>query len=130
MRALRRTVITSLSAAAMLAASAAPSLAHECVNASKQNQAAGVQVVFDINSGGIVWVSKGLQQRIDQGLVNPDTGEGFRGLMGFDVDGDGAADVSTWIVGPDGEIPMVAQTNGAACQGVVNIEAYFACMSS
>ncbi|HEX6517435.1 MAG TPA: hypothetical protein VF049_17860 [Nocardioidaceae bacterium] len=132
MRVLRRTVITSLSAAALLGAGAAPSLAHECVNASKQDQAAGVQVIMDLSTseGGIEWVSQGLERRIDNGLVNPETGEGFHGLMGFDLDGDGSADVSTWIVGPEGEIPTVAQTSGAPCNGVVNLEDYFGCMSS
>ena len=36
--------------------------------------------------------------------------EGFHGLVAFDVNSDGIADFSTWIgVGPDGEVPLVAQ---------------------
>ena len=68
-----------------------------------------------------MWVSKGLQGRIDRGLVDPATGEGFSGLIGFDVDGDGAADFATFIVGPNDEIPLQAQMNGATCKGIVNI---------
>ena len=101
--------------------------AHECVNISKQNQAAGVQIVFG-EGDAPVWISSGLQKRIDAGLVDLDTGEGFSGLIGFDFDGDKVADVATFIVGPDGEIPRQAQDNGAPCAGVVNFEALFACM--
>ena len=100
------------------------------MNASK-NQAAGVQVVIDGNTGAIVWVSNGLQHRIDQGLVDPDTGEGFSGLLGFDFDGDGVTDLSTYIVGPNLALPERAQLNGAACHGVISIEAFFTeCVSS
>jgi hypothetical protein len=48
------------------------------------------------------------------------------GLIAFDVNGDGIADFSTWIdVGPDGEIPLVAQLSGPACQGLTNLCIYF-----
>lgn len=99
------------------------------MNASK-NQAAGVQLVIDVNTGAIVWTSKGLQQRIERGVVDPDTGEGFSGLLGLDLDGDGAVDVSTYIVGPNAEIPDAAQFNGAVCHGVINLEVFFTqCLS-
>ena len=73
-----------------------------------------------------VWISNGLQRRIDQGVVDPLTGEGFHGLIGFDLDGDGVADVSTWVgVGPEGtEIPDNAQENGPACRGLTNLFVY------
>ncbi|NUT35332.1 MAG: hypothetical protein HOV79_19945 [Hamadaea sp.] len=103
---------------------AVPAAAHECVNASKK-QTAGVQVVIDVNTGQAVWFSHGLQQRIDRGLVDPDTGEGFRGLVGFDLNGDGVTDVSTYIVGPEMEIPQQAQFNGPACHGVTNVGVFF-----
>ena len=121
---IRRLVLGSVAVTTALLAAAGPAWAHECVNADK-NQTAGVQVVIDVNTGAVVWVSNGLQQRIDHGLVDPDTGEGFSGLLGFDLDGDAAADVSTYIVGPDAEIPEEAQFNGAACHGVINIEVFF-----
>ena len=120
--------VVALVAAALIAAG--PVWANHCMNASK-NQAAGVQVVIDGNTGAIVWVSNGLQHRIDQGLVNPDTGEGFSGLLGFDFDGDGVTDLSTYIVGPNLALPEQAQLNGAACHGIISIEAFFTqCVSS
>ncbi|MGE9809046.1 hypothetical protein [Janibacter sp. G1551] len=128
MRLIRRVVIGTIASVGVLGLTAGPALAHECVNASKQNQSAGVQLV--LGDAGPVWISQGLQQRIDQGLVDFETGEGFHGLIGFDMDGDAVADLSTWIVGPDGEIPLQAQFNGQPCKGVTNIETYFTeCMS-
>jgi hypothetical protein len=124
LRTARRLMLGSVAAAAALLAAAGPAWAHECVNADK-NQAAGVQVVIDANTGDLVWASQGLQQRIAQGLVDPDTGEGFSGLLGFDLDGDAVADVSTFIVGPDMEIPEQAQLNGPACHGITNVEVFF-----
>ncbi|TWG91494.1 hypothetical protein L615_000800000040 [Nocardioides sp. J9] len=100
--------------------------AHECVNASKKNQAAGVQIVFGVDDD-IVWVSQGLQKRIDSGKVDLETGEGFHGLIGIDVDGDSVVDFATYIVGPGSEIPLHAQERGARCSGIVNVEDYFAC---
>jgi len=125
MRATQRVLYAAVAAGAGLLLAAGPSLAHECVNASKKNQAAGVQVVIDANTGEIVWTTSGVANRLAQGLVDPVTGEGFHGLLGFDLDGDGATDVSTWMVGPDGEIPLNAQFNGPACKGVTNIETWF-----
>jgi hypothetical protein len=96
----RLSVLRSIAVTTALLAAAEPAWAHECVNADK-NAAAGVQVVIDVNTGALVWTSHGLQQRINQGLVDPETGEGFSGLLGFDLNGDGVADVSTFIVGPE-----------------------------
>ncbi|HEX5994951.1 MAG TPA: hypothetical protein VFY84_07410 [Jiangellales bacterium] len=125
----RRLVLGSIAATTGLLAAAGPAWAHECVNASK-NQSAGVQIVIDGNTGEIVWLSNGLQERIEQGLVNPLTGEGFSGLIGFDLNGDGTADVSTFIVGSNMELPAQAQFNGPACHGITNVEVFFTqCMS-
>ena len=123
MRRVVRPVVLGVMASFLLASTA---LASHCVNASK-NQAAGAQVVIDFTTGEIAW-STGVVQRIDQGLIDPATGEGYRGLIGIDLDGDGAVDVSTWIgVGPDGlAIAEQAQENGPACRGVTDIETYFA----
>jgi len=123
----------SLGAVALLAATliaAGPVWAGDCMNANK-NQAAGVQLVIDTNTDEIVWISDGLQHRIDQGLVNPATGEGFHGLLGLDFNGDGVADLTTFIVGPEFRLPEQAQLNGAACHGIISIEAFFTqCLSS
>jgi len=124
MRNSRRFLVGSVAAVAAVGLSGGAALAHECVNASKQNQAAGVQITFGMDDS-VVYISHGLQSRIDRGLVDLETGEGFHGLIGFDMDGDGVADLSTWIVGPEGEIPMQAQMNGPACRGVTNIGVYF-----
>jgi hypothetical protein len=120
----RRLVLGSVVATTVLLATEASAWAHECVNASK-NESAGVQIVIDANTGSIVWLSTGLQQRIEQGVVDPDTGDGFSGLLGFDLNGDGTADVSTFIVGPNVEIPEQAQFNGPACHGITNVEVFF-----
>jgi hypothetical protein len=123
MRMLTRLGAGTLLAVGAVSMSVAPALAHECTNISKPADA-GVQIVFN-DADEIVWVSKGLQSRIDNGIVDPETGEGFSGLIGFDVDGDGKADVSTYIVGPYGEIPEKAQLNGSPCHGIVNIGVLF-----
>ena len=118
-----RFAVACVAAGSASVLAAAPSLAHECVNASKPAQA-GVQVI--LGPSGVEWTTPGLAERIANGLVNPDTGEGFHGLVGFDFDGDGVLDFQTFIVGPDDEIPEMAQFNGPACHGITNVEAYFA----
>jgi hypothetical protein len=99
-------------------------MAHECTNASKSSPAAGAQVVIGVN-GEILFATSGVLARIEQGLIDPVTGDGYRGIIAFDIDGDGVADASTWFgVGPDGEIPLVAQFKGPACKGLTNIGIY------
>jgi hypothetical protein len=111
-------IVTSL----LIASSA---LGHECINASKSYQAAGAQILIG-PTGEIVWTTEGLANRIAQGVVEPDTGAGFHGLIAFDADGDDNADYSTWIeVGPDGEVPLVAQLNGPLCKGLTNLFIFF-----
>ena len=110
---------------------ASSALAHECVNASKSDQAAGAQALIDANTGAVLWTTEGLANRLAQGVVDPATSEGFHGLVAFDATGDGIADFSTWIdVGPDGEIPLVAQLSGPACRGLTNLFLYFTVCSS
>jgi hypothetical protein len=109
--------------ASLLIASSA--MAHECTNASKSSPTAGAQLIFG-SEGQILWMTPGLAHRVEQGVVNGETGEGFHGLVAFDIDGDGVADLSTWLgVGPDGEIPLIAQLRGPACKGLTNIGIYF-----
>jgi len=118
----RRLFLGVVTFLALVALAAGPVLAGHCTNADK-NPAAGVQVTINLVTGQIT-VSSGLQQRIDQGIVDPITFEGFSGLAGFDVTGDNVADLTTYIVGPNFEIPPQAQLNGATCHGVVSIEAF------
>jgi hypothetical protein len=105
-------------AAAMLALSmmAAPAFAHFCVNASKPAHA-GAQIVFGPDDE-ILHITNGLANRLEKGLVDGESGEGFHGIIGF-VDEDGS-EGHTYIVTPDGEIPSEAQWNGPACRGITN----------
>ena len=123
-KSIRRVSFGAVALMAVALIAAGPVMANHCMNADK-NQAAGVQIVLDANTGEIVWISNGLQHRVDQGLVDPDTGEGFSGLIGFDFDGDAMTDVSTFIVGPNFAIPEQAQLNGAECHGIISIPAFF-----
>ena len=111
-------VVAGMVASLLIASSA---LAFECTNASKP-AAAGTQILLAADFETVLYVSPGLQQRLDRGLVDLASGEGFHGLLGVDFDGDGAADVSIYFgVGPDGEIPLDAQFRGPACRGLTNI---------
>ena len=129
LRIVTRTAVTTAAAAAALLVAAPAALAHECVNINKKPDA-GVQVVIDATTDDVVWLSQGVQKRLENGVIEFGPGGGFHGLIGFDMTGDGVADVSTYIVGPESEIPLVAQTAGAECNGIVNIADYFACVSA
>ena len=120
MRTPRRIAVAALAATATIGLTAGPGLAHECMNASR-NGTAGAQLIFGVD-GSPLYISTGLQNRIDRGLVDFDTGEGFSGLVGFDIDGDGVGDIATYIVGKNGEIPTKAQFNGDPCKGATNID--------
>jgi hypothetical protein len=96
-----------------------PAFAHECTNANKP-PAAGAQVVIGPNDD-LVSATRGVVKRIEKGIIDPESGEGFHGIVAFDFDGDGTADASTYIVGPTGEIPEQAQDNGSPDHGIVNI---------
>lgn len=123
MAVLRRVLMGAAAATSALVLTAGPSLAHECINASR-NGVAGAQLVLGADDS-IIYISNGLQSRIDSGLVDFETGEGFSGIVGFDIDGDGVGDLATWIVGPNGEIPLKAQFNGDPCKGVTNVGLWF-----
>jgi hypothetical protein len=126
----RGVVLSAFAAVAVTVVGAGPALATDCANASKPPQA-GVQVILGPD-GAIEWTTPGLALRIDHGLIDPNTGAGFHGLIGFDIDGNGTADVSTYAVGPNDALPEVAQINGAACHGIVPLEELFpggACFS-
>ncbi len=122
---MRRSMFVTAIAMLLSLLIAAPALAHECVNASKSDQSAGAQVILGPDFETPIYISQGLQQRLENGVVDFETGEGFHGIIGFDFDGDGTADVSTWVgVGPEGEIPLAAQFAGPACRGLTNIGVY------
>jgi hypothetical protein len=106
---------------------ASSAVAMDCTNASKSDPTAGAQIVIDATTGNVVWIAQGLAERLVRGVVDPSSGEGFHGIIALDLDGDGIADVSTWVgVGPDGEeIPVTAQINGPACRGLTSIGIYF-----
>jgi hypothetical protein len=122
MKGLTRLGLAGVAAASAVVLTAGPSIATDCVNASKL-QAAGIQVL--LGPSGIEWSTPGVARRISQGLINPDTGEGFHGLVGFDFDGNGTLDFQTFIVTPDNEIPELAQFNGPSCHGITNVSIYF-----
>ena len=110
--------------ASLLIASSA--LGHECTNASRSDPSAGAQALIDATTGEILWTTEGLAARLANGVVDPASAAGFHGLIAFDATGDGIADFSTWIgVGPDGEVPLVAQLSGPACRGLTNLFLYF-----
>ena len=120
MRVRRGVVLTAMAAVAVTVMGAGPALATDCTNASKPTQA-GIQLIIGPD-GNIEWTTSGLAIRIEHGLIDTSSGAGFHGLIGFDVDGNGTADVSTYVVGPNAALPEVAQINGAACHGIVPIE--------
>ena len=121
---MRRRIVAVIAGVVASLVVASSALAFECTNASKSDPTAGAQVVFG-TAGQILYVTPGLANRIEQGLVDPITGEGFHGVVAFDLDGDEVADASIFFgVGPDGEIPLTAQLNGPACRGLTNIGIY------
>ena len=128
---MRRPITAAIMGVVASLAIVSSALAHECTNATKSDPAAGAQALIDGTTGEIVWMTEGLADRIERGVIDPDSSDGFHGLIAFDVDGDGTADFSTWIaVGPGGEVPLVAQLSGPACRGLTNLFLYLTtCMS-
>jgi hypothetical protein len=120
---IRRAAIVVGATITALALGTGSALAHECVNPSKKGPA-GAQITFG-DGDEPVSMTKGVAKRIEKGIIDPETGEGFHGLIGFDLDGDGVADLTTWQVTPTGSIPETAQFNGPACKGMTNVELYF-----
>jgi hypothetical protein len=121
---MRRSIFVSTVALLISVLIAGPALAFECTNASKP-PAAGAHLVLGPDFMTPIYISDALLKRIEQGIIDSETGEGFHGIVAFDFDGDGEADASTWFgVGPDGEIPLEAQFAGPACRGLTNIGVY------
>ena len=123
---MRRAAITVSAAVSAVVVGAVPAMAHQCVNPDKQ-PGAGAQVIFNEVTGAMTFANAGIEKRFTSGVTTEET---FRGLIGFDFDGDGIADGTTWIVGKYGEIPQQAQQAGADCHGVIDFAAWFACMEA
>ena len=121
-----RSLFIGILAGLVLTLTAGAALADQCMNASKQDQSAGAQLVLG-PEGEFLWATEGLMRRIENGVIDGETGEGFHGIIGFDSDGDGVVDISIWTgVGPDGhEVPIEAQLAGPACRGLTNIGVYY-----
>ena len=122
---MNRRILALIGAVVASLALASSALASDCTNVSKSDPTAGAQILIDGTTGEILWTTRGLASRIELGLVDPASGEGFHGIVAIDVDGDGVADFSTYIVGPDDEIPLEAQFHGPACRGLTNLGLYF-----
>ena len=122
----KRALVVTTGAVGGLVLLAGPALADNCTNASKKYADSGAQIVFGPDDE-VLFITGGLENRISQGLVDAETGEGFHGIIAFDENGDGVADFSTYVgVGPDGhEIPIEAQFRGPACRGITNLGIYF-----
>jgi hypothetical protein len=123
---MRRPITASILGVVASLAIASSAFAFDCMNASKPDQSAGDLAIIDGNTGEPIWISEGLEQRLEQGLIGED-GSGLHGLIGLDYTGDDVVDVSTWIgVGPEGfEIAEPALLNGPACRGLTSIGLYF-----
>jgi hypothetical protein len=105
---MRRSIFVAAIAMLISILIAVPALAQQCTNGSKSDPMAGAQVLIGAQ-GQILWAGQGVLNLIEQGILSQD-GEGFHGIVAFDLDGDGVADASTWLgVGSEGEIPFEAQ---------------------
>lgn len=123
---MRRTLLVATVTMVFVGLLSGTALAHQCINASKSDQAAGAQLILGPDFQTPIYMSQGLQKRLELGVIDAETfEEEFHGLIAFDTDGDGVPDLSTWIgVGPDGEVPLEAQFAGPACRGLTNIGIY------
>ncbi len=126
MRNHHRAATVAAATVSVLAISAGSAFAHQCVNANKK-AGAGAQVLINTSTGTVTFLTEGARKRFASGVTTEET---FRGLVGLDFDGDGKADLTTYIVGKYGEVPVRAQQAGASCNGIVNIEAYFGCLET
>lgn len=113
-------VRTAVSAGLLAVVTGGPAFAQHCYNPNKP-AGAGAQVVFDENFAEPVSMTNGLANRIEKGIVDVETGEGYHGIVGADFDGDGEADFSTWQVTPTGSIPDQAIHNGSPDHGIIEI---------
>ena len=104
--------------------------ADHCTNIQRDQHdpSKGVQVILDVSTdvASIEWANAGVLNRVNNGIIDPDSGEGFHGLVGLDFDGDGTVDAMTYFVGPDGDaLPETAIGNGSSDHGIVDIGVLF-----
>ena len=121
MQLIQRLGVGVVGATAAVLLAAGPAVAHQCTNANKP-PAAGAQAVLGPD-GEPVFIKSGFLKRIDKGLIDPEAGD-FHGIVAFDIDG---TLVSSYFVGPNGELPHQAQENGSPDHGIVNICAVIDC---
>jgi hypothetical protein len=98
--------------------------ADHCTNIQRDQHdpSKGVQVVINGTDGSIESANPGVINRVNSGIIDPASGEGFHGLIGLDFDGDQTVDVMTYQVGPDGDaLPQTAIDNGSPDHGIVDI---------
>jgi hypothetical protein len=105
---------------------AGTAFADHCTNIQRDQHdpSKGVQVVLDVSGAeaSIESANPGVVNRVNNGIIDPETGEGFHGLIGLDFDGDQTVDVMTYQVGPDGDaLPETAIDNGSPDHGIVGI---------
>jgi hypothetical protein len=115
---LRKLIAIPIISLGVVVLSGSSAFAHECINLNKP-AGAGAQIVVG-DDDEVLWATNGVIKRFEKGLIGTD-GEGFHGILAFDEDNDGVADGSTYIVGPEGEIPTAAQQNGSPDHGIVNV---------
>jgi hypothetical protein len=99
--------------------------ADHCTNIQKDmhDPSKGVQVIINDTDGSIEWANAGVQNRVANGLIDPESGEGFHGLVGIDLDGNQTVDVMTYIVGPEHDaLPDTAISNGSPDHGIVGLD--------
>jgi hypothetical protein len=115
-----------VSVAAIVAMSGTAWAGH-CTNIQKDlhDPSKGVQVVINDTDGSIESANAGVQNRIKNGLIDPESGDGFHGHVGIDVDGDGKVDFMTYIVGPQDALPETAINNGSPDHGIVGLDTLF-----
>jgi hypothetical protein len=125
MRKALRLATTAVAVPVFVALGTGIAQAHQCTNANKPVDA-GWRVL--VGPGDTLsFNDPGLEQQFAK---DPDAAfDRFSGILGIDFDGDGDADLTTYIVGPNGELPEAAQLSGSECNGIVNIGAYFDCIS-
>lgn len=119
----QRVATTLVAVPVFLALGVGAAFAHQCTNASKPADA-GWRVLFGPNDS-ITFNDAGLARQFATDAAAAI--ERFSGQVGIDLDGDGDAEFTTYIVGPESELPHEAQQNGAECKGIVNVGDYFAC---
>src|SRR5262245_58408960 len=130
---MRERLIKGLAGVAVLAAAtlamSGTAWAGHCTNIQKDQHdpSKGVQVIINDTDGSIEWANAGVQNRVKNGHIDPDSGEGFHGHVGIDFDGDQTVDVVTYIVGKQGQLPETAINNGSPDHGIVDICAAIDC---